>query len=187
VSELEFSGGAVIRLEPGDIVLIVGPNNAGKSATLRAIRDKLSSPLHDSPVVDSVKISSSGNADDVENWLPTITRRIQSGTPDTLRFQAYGVGVFLSQARNWWSTNVNGLQQLGRFFCHMLTADERLAAANPAQAVDLLHDSLTHPIHSLQLDDRLEERLSKQFRKAFGLDLIVNRGAGSLSRSTKLF
>jgi hypothetical protein len=43
----------------------------------------------------------------------------------------------------------------------------------------VLRDPSTHPIHFLYRDDGLEKKLSDQFRKAFGVDLIVNRSAGS--------
>jgi ABC-type multidrug transport system ATPase subunit len=37
ITALTFSGGQQIALEPGSLLLLVGPNNAGKSATLREI------------------------------------------------------------------------------------------------------------------------------------------------------
>ena len=183
VSEFTFSGGTKLQLGPGDVVLIVGPNNAGKSAALRAIRDKVSNPRHESPVVTSLTVAKTGNTDELISWVRVIARPYQPSSPEHSVhpvYQAHGVMVPLQNARLWWSEQARtGLQQLGRFFCHMLTADERLAAANPAQAVALLHEPLTHPIHFLQQDDDLEGRLSDQFRKAFGADLIVNRNAGS--------
>ncbi len=69
--------------------------------------------------------------------------------------------------------------ELTRFFCHLLSADERLSAANPANAVALTREPLVHPIHCLQLDDNIEKSVSAKFRKAFGVDLIVHRNAGN--------
>ena len=40
ISSLTFSDGTDVPISPNDVVLVVGPNNAGKSAGLRAIRDK---------------------------------------------------------------------------------------------------------------------------------------------------
>ena len=35
--EITFSDGTLISLEPDDVVVLVGPNNAGKSAALREL------------------------------------------------------------------------------------------------------------------------------------------------------
>ncbi|MBA3613091.1 MAG: AAA family ATPase [Nitrospirales bacterium] len=40
ISQLTFSDWTEVVISQNDIVLVVGPNNAGKSAALRAIRDK---------------------------------------------------------------------------------------------------------------------------------------------------
>ena len=36
---IEFSDGTTISLHPSDVVVLVGPNNAGKSAVLRELED----------------------------------------------------------------------------------------------------------------------------------------------------
>jgi hypothetical protein len=63
--------------------------------------------------------------------------------------------------------------------CQFLAADERLNICNPPANVSLSQEGPTHPIHFLQRDDALELRLSSKFRKAFGVDLVVHRNAGS--------
>ncbi len=79
----------------------------------------------------------------------------------------------------FWGAQSDGLQQLAPFFCRLLNADERLRAANPAPSIAITQEALAHPIHYLQKDDTIEKRISEQFRKAFGDDLIVHRNAGS--------
>ena len=177
IDQITFSDGTSLRFSKSDIVLIVGPNNAGKSAALRAIRDKLSQNLR-SPVISNVDVAREGTADEVVNWLGSFTRKHDEQAPDPV-FQAFGVGVYGSQARISWQQESAYLQTLSRFFCHLLTADERLQAANPAKSIPVVREPPVHPVHYLVRDDRLEEKLSAQFRKAFGVDLAVNRVAGS--------
>jgi ABC-type cobalamin/Fe3+-siderophores transport system ATPase subunit len=177
VDQLTFSDGSTVQLGKSDIVVIVGPNNAGKSAALRAIRDKLSSNLK-SPVVGDLSLGKEGTGDDVAEWLDTFTRKNEPLATDPV-FQAFGVGVHGSQARGYWQQGGTLLHTLSRFFCHLLTADERLQAANPAQSIAVVREPPVHPTHYLIRDDKLEQRLSNQFRKAFGVDLVVNRVAGS--------
>jgi hypothetical protein len=180
VSELVFSRGTTIKLNVGDVVVIVGPNNGGKSATLRAIRDKIADPKVESPIVTSLLTARTGSSDDVAAWIPTIARRNKQLKRQDV-YDGFGTSVSIDNARNVWSSRRHdGFQSLGRFFCHLLTADERLTAADPAQAVSLTNEAITNPIHFLQRDDRLELRLSDHFRKAFGSDLIVHRNAGNV-------
>lgn len=178
-NELIFSDGTTLQLGSSDVVLIVGPNNAGKSATLRAIRDKLSNVSSESPVLSTLQYHRSGDSDQLVGWLKTISTRNHGGPPDNPIYGTRGVMIDIRQAKHLWEGSVTGLQNLTRLFCYMLTADERLGAANPATVIDFLHEPLNHPIHFLHQDDRLENRLSERFSKAFGVDLIVNRGTGS--------
>lgn len=53
VTSLTFSDGTNVPISANDVVLVVGPNNAGKSAGLRAIRDKLQNAAHKSPVLQT--------------------------------------------------------------------------------------------------------------------------------------
>lgn len=177
IDQITFSDGTSLQFTKSDIVLIVGPNNAGKSAALRAIRDKLSQNLR-SPVISDVALAREGTPDEVVEWLDCFTRKNDAQAPDPV-FQAFGVGIHGSHARIFWQQGTAFLQGLSRFFCHLLTADERLQAANPANSIAVVREPPVHPVHYLLRDDRLEEKLSAQFRKAFGADLVVNRVAGS--------
>ena len=41
VKSITFSDNTTIQLAEDDVVVVVGPNNSGKSATLRAIREQI--------------------------------------------------------------------------------------------------------------------------------------------------
>lgn len=175
IEKIEFSNGSKLSLAKSDVVVIVGSNNAGKSATLRGIRDKLNSNGI-SPVVANVQLDREGSADDVIDWLGTFAKKNDPVSPDPV-FQALGAGVQVRNIRSWWPGQV--LHGLARFFCHLLTADERLQGANPPGSIAVVREPPTHPVHYLLRDERLERTLSDQFKHAFGVDLIVNRVGGS--------
>lgn len=178
VDKLTFSDGTTLTLDKSDIVLLVGPNNAGKSAALRAVRDKLRDPANVSPVVSSVSVAREGEPDDLVGWIASFARQHESSPADPI-FQALGIGIHISRARHFWQSGGSSLGELSRFFCHLVTADERLQAANPAQNIAVVREAPTNPIHYLLRDDRLETKLSGQFKKAFGVDLVVHRNAGN--------
>lgn len=178
IISLTFSDDTKVSISPDDVVLVVGPNNAGKSAALRAIRDKLQGEAF-SPVLQALEIQRTGSAETLRSWLVGWTVR-RSGSPvgDPV-FQALGQSVQQSTAYHWWEREGHVLGALSRWFCHFLSAEERLQICKPPGNIALLHADPIHPIHFLQRDDELELRLSAKFRKAFGIDLIVHRNAGN--------
>jgi len=64
-------------------------------------------------------------------------------------------------------------------FGNILTSEQRLLAANPANNIQLTKDAFEHPIHFLQKHDSLEQKFSNYFRQAFGTDLIIHHNSGS--------
>ena len=63
-------------------------------------------------------------------------------------------------------------------FCRRIPTESRITDSNPADAIDTLSETASHPIHLLY-DDRVELRMSEHFRQAFGDDLILYRAGGS--------
>lgn len=179
ISSLTFSDGTHVPVDAHDVVLIVGPNNAGKSAALRAIRDKLQNAANRSHVVLDVKIKRIGSLEEFSAWLLGWTVQQVESSPDNPVFQALGHALHRSQAHSEWNRTDHMLGGLSRWFCHLLSADERLQICNPPNNIALARDNPNHPVHFLLRDDKLELLLSTKFRKAFGADLVVHRNAGS--------
>jgi hypothetical protein len=176
IGSLVFSDGSSVEFRKDDFILVVGPNNAGKSAALRAIRDRLFSN-NNSLVIKEVVLGKEGDGASVSEWLRRSYRPNDPLASDPV-YSSHGHGVHMSQVPSLWS-KLATLGGLARFFCHLLTADERLGAANPAQSIAIAREPPSHPAHYLLRDDALELRLSKQFEKAFGAELVLNRMGGS--------
>jgi hypothetical protein len=180
ISEVGFSDGSSVPVGPHDVVLIVGPNNAGKSAALRAIKEKLQDAAHPSPVVSDVKIRRSGTSEEFTAWLLGWTVQQVEQRPGNPIHQALGHALNRRQAQSEWNRTDHTLGLLARWFCHLLSADERLQICNPPANIALARDNPSHPFHFLLRDDGLERRLSTRFKKAFGAELVVHRNAGNV-------
>ena len=61
-SKITFSDSSSISLEPDDVVVFVGPNNAGKSAALRDLEAYIG-PQDPKTVIRSVQLHKIGSAD----------------------------------------------------------------------------------------------------------------------------
>ena len=171
---ITFSDGTTIPLAPNDVVVLVGPNNAGKSVALRELEDHIGGTL-DATVVKTVKPHVSGGTEEFGAFLEKHTqirtvesRWIYSGYRFSLRIRHDAKGDWPAQ-----------LKQFRPLFCMRLATESRITDSNPADAIDFLEEPASDPIHMLYLDDQLEERMSQYFRSAFGQDLIVFRLGGN--------
>ena len=60
-----------------------------------------------------------------------------------------------------------------------ILTETRITDSNPANAIAVLDEAASHPIHMLYSDDQLEQKISEYFQRAFGEDLIVYRAGGN--------
>lgn len=176
ISEISFHNGLTVALDPGSVVVFVGPNNSGKSASLRAIRSYFESNNKSNPILSGIALKRSGNGGDVEDFIEPY-RKNSSGYPE---YKAgYVLGLSLVEAISEWESNPHVFQRTSDIYLNLLTAASRLSDCRPADNFDSLEGGgYSHPIQDLYFDDNLEVTVSNKFREAFGYDLVVHRSAG---------
>ncbi len=173
-----MSDGSTVPVPRGGVVAFVGPNNAGKSLSLREIHAHLVQQQMPPRAVRSVSVSKEGAAEELVEWLDEHCHKTWSGGQEVYS-RAGGGSVVQSNAISWW---VNGppFVQLGSFFVFLATGEGRLQAAHGANNVDLLTQPPQHPLHSLYMDSSLEEKISRISTRAFRKPLVLNRHAGNM-------
>jgi hypothetical protein len=177
VTQLESSDGTILDISPGGTVVIVGPNNSGKSVALRDIRDWLISRNRPSTrVVTRVEVRKEGDSDDLREWLDA---HCDHTTPDGIdHYSRPGANrVRWSELEKRWNSS-SPFGELGQIFTFFGAAEERLQAARGTENQDIMRDTPTHPLHKLDRNPQLEETVREISRSAFGLPLILNRLAG---------
>jgi predicted ATPase len=177
VSKLKFNDSTEITFSNNDIVVIVGPNNSGKSATLKEISKLFRQKAEKGKVLVDIDFDANGDQDIVE-FLDSFSTKTFGGNPEP-QYAGFGFSIYGGSVRNQWQSYKNGLGALYPIFVSLLNTEERLSAANPPSTINLISQAAQHPIHFLQKDDNLEKRFSEYFRQAFGKDLVVHRNAGS--------
>ena len=168
---ITFSDGTTIDLDPTDIVVFVGPNNAGKSLALRELEGRISrnpQPI----VIKSTQLCRTGTQEDLEVFLRTHAQ--VKVVRHERQYSGYGFSVAPNSIANW----PNDTSPFCSLFCMRVATETRITASNSAQTIDFLNQPASHPIHMLFWDDKLEERISSYFRSAFGEDLILFRLGG---------
>ena len=169
---ITFSDGTTITLEPTDVVVLVGPNNAGKSVALRELETHVGGSFQGT-VVTQIKYLHTGTE---EELLAYMRRHTKEDTSQQL--VGYLFSIYERNINSYWSSD-GPLGDLSPFFCMRLQTETRISASNPAPAIRFPEDAVSHPIQMLYSDDDLEYRISDYFRQAFGEDLIIYRLGGN--------
>jgi hypothetical protein len=173
-SSVRFSDGTQIPLAPDDIIVFVGPNNAGKTSALYALDTLAHEGDQATKVVVSAEMSRVGTTEDLLSFLVNNFKTI--GDAPNRQFSGVKSHAEEKQIDKGWT---GALSLLSRFFCFVIRTDQRLSDSNATQGLDSLERAPDHPIHLMFLDDELEKKIGGYFKKVFGQDLSVFRLGGS--------
>lgn len=170
---ITFSDGTKVPLDPRDVIVFVGPNNAGKSVALRELEKHVEDSFAGT-VVTEVEQCRTGTLEELFAYLRRYTR--QTGDRGRKVYSGYRVSIREDMIEPYWSGG--SFVSLAKFFCMRLQTETRITDSNPAPAIRVLEDAASHPIHMLYSSDELERKINNYFRKAFGEDLVVYRRGG---------
>lgn len=167
VSRLIFNNGTLINLNEDDIVVFVGPNNAGKSQSLKDIYTLCKGNIP-TKVVKNVEVTK--QKFNLENFLKKYARAEECGSYKNYRFMNTTLTNHEIERALEESQNFKGLRDV---FVMNLKTDDRLSISNPVDIVDR-DEVYSHPIHYVAYDSNISKWLSENFEKAFGSELIPN-------------
>ena len=170
---LTFSDGTSIKLDPADVVVLVGPNNAGKSLALRELDNYLEGNS-DKTVLTSLKLRKVGTEDDFDAFVRKHSQIKSQGSSWTISGYRFSLGTSSPDLKQFWPNNIASFKTL---FCLRVPTEKRITDSDPVDSIDILQQHPSNPIHMLW-DDELESKLSGFFRRAFDEDLILYRGGG---------
>lgn len=173
IEDIEFSGGQKIKLTESSILVIVGPNNAGKSSVLREIRDRLTEGFNFGPVLGNATIRVKGSVD-------AFKRQIRDAGLATEKMGVIRIGwaeYQIDRVEDDLKKGFVGSRAVSLFVSY-LGAEERLQLTDPSSRGDYINSAPKNPMQWLELDNVAEKRISDIFEKAFGSGLILNTFAG---------
>lgn len=172
VSKITFSGGQEFSFEAKEKVIIVGPNNSGKSQTLREIVQYASEGNKARPVVlKSLEVKKTGTAGELKDYLEDHALIVE-------KHYRYKNWNFYAEHTHMWEQPF--LQHnLAPGFIKNIDANNRLTICQLQKSVSDT-DQRTTPQHLLYDSEALMTRISTLFRQAFGQDLMINYRGGSV-------
>lgn len=160
IKEIELNNGEKLSIAANDIVIIVGPNNAGKSQILKDIHTLL---VEDNKgvVVKSITYEA-GNREELINDIK------ENSTFENGTYLGYGYSIMSS------SLDINSTRfsrGLRDYLVSFLKTEHRLGIVEPPSAIDK-EERKTHPIHYVVYNKEYQSSLSEYFVKAFGVDIF---------------
>jgi len=173
ISQLTFDNAEPIEINANDIVIFVGPNNAGKSQMLQDIRRKAEGDVPTVIISDVILTKSAGS---LYEYLNSIAQEEKKGSYSN--YHVMGKTVPYSQESDERFKVEPRLGTVTDFFIANLTTENRLTICK--QTSSITPDSpKMHPIHYAAFDEKFSTFLSENFKRAFGKGIIVDTHYGA--------
>ena len=178
ISDIVLSDGTKFDIPKSGVVILVGPNNAGKSQSLKDLQG-LARHGESSYKPRSI-VRSTFNKDralDIGEWVSrTMPSVMREGVPHH-HVEGWAL-VPASTIVNQWTSD--RLDVLTHMFILFADGTSRLVAGNSQSNIDFSTEPPTHPIQHAYMKPDLERELGGRCRAAFGLDVTVDRLGGSV-------
>jgi AAA domain, putative AbiEii toxin, Type IV TA system/Overcoming lysogenization defect protein-like, TOPRIM domain len=185
LNEVSFSGGEVVSIADPSVIVIVGPNNSGKSVALREIQDHLSTgprpPYMPYRVIVGVDFTREGETADLEAWLEEHSQAMTERSNGMRFYSAPGARLSRADAEAQWNAHsqVPALgPSLAPFFILQASTDQRLTLVQQGAHWNPLSEAPSQPLQILFADPSREDALSGLSVEAFGAPLHLSRFPG---------
>lgn len=173
ISRITFNNGKNLDVSSSDIVVFVGPNNVGKSQTLKDIYQLSQSADSNSIVVSEVDIKKENSS--IKPYLEKFSSISDNGF--NKHYNGLGYSIYNGVLNSWESSEKLG--ELRNFLIGYLTTLNRLTICEPAQNIRR-DEPYQSPIHYAAFKEKYQKRLSDSFQRAFGNHIIPNQLFGSI-------
>lgn len=194
IDSLEFNGGSVVDTSDADVVVLVGPNNSGKSRTLQeihAVANHRQGPAfnpHQLVVLKNYGLTKLVDAKGLVEWLSDNRLGHKEETSQRSAVRAVGFGDFyLDEAEHYWNDDAH-LGTLAQQLIRMVgPGDGRGLLGSPGRLEP--RQLPDHAIQTLIRNEPTRRAFENAFKGAFHQNLIVDSwGANTrlrLSRSER--
>jgi hypothetical protein len=178
ITRVSVSDGSEIPIPDNGVVLLVGPNNAGKSQFLRDItRWSTDAKSYAPKVLTKVDLDKALDGE-LSEWisanLPTASR---DGVPH-VHIPEWG-DVSTSNLENQWQHSGPGLGILTSMLVLHADGKSRLGAGDSHRSIDFSKQPPSHPLQKAYIKPAIENALSGEALDAFGTSVTLDRYGGS--------
>ena len=173
ISQVKFNDGTLLQVNNNDIVVFVGPNNAGKSQALRDIYDRAKEGAARSIVASDVEtVQSLGSV--VEYLAPLAPQEHEFGR---FKYRLLNGDVAFNPGELSRMEQGKHFGDFRNLFVAKLDTSARLGICHPQKNIKRTAPR-SHPIHYAAFDHHFRKWLSENFKKAFGVEITPNTQFG---------
>lgn len=177
VDQIRFSGSEeAVSVGESDLIVLIGPNNAGKSAGLREIQQHVREAV-DGVVIKELTTVKRGNEEEFVAWLLEVASRMPPGREDQV--VGWNAEMNFVNAKARWREENGKATNLTDFLILLVNAETRLGLAGSVANFDPRTNVPRQPLQRLLADPRAERRLSSGVETAYGSPVSVDRAGGS--------
>lgn len=173
IRQITFNNGENFEVSPSDIVVFVGPNNAGKSQTLKDIYQLCEDSNNNSVVVSGIKIEKEDSS--LKSYLEKFSN-LQIHGPNKY-YTGLSYSIYSGTVDSWKSNETYG--EFRNFLIGYLTTLNRLTICEPAPNIRR-DETYQSPIHYAAFNEKYQKKLSHDFERAFEKHIIPNQLFGSV-------
>ena len=173
ISRIIFNNKQQLDVTENDIVIFVGPNNAGKSQSLKDIY-QLSSKRMPTIVISDIEIQKYNSP--ISDILKQIAPSQEHG--DYVSYSVLGKNMTIFHNTDDDFLRKQKFDEFRDLFIANLDTAARLTICKPPQNIQRAA-SKTHPIHYAAFDSKYRKWLSDNFKKAFHIELTPNTQYGA--------
>jgi len=178
VASLTFSGGQTVEFGANDLVVIVGPNNAGKSASLREMATCFHNGVGPGQVVlTGIQVRKTVDPERAWDVIRRVGKKQIGAGEESYHYAGTTVGKGAAEA---FVSNRDNLGPIPNWFYAYIDASSRLNLSQTQEAPDFGTQGATHPMHRLHQHYGLMEKLAYWFKRAFGTEIAIDRFAGRM-------
>lgn len=180
IKELVFSDGSITHPPVVGVTVLVGPNNSGKSATLRELLQSLSHQQPYPPIplrtLQHIVLQRNGDYNALKGWLDENATYVDDGYGNA-GYQRIGASrIALRELTTAWEASGSGLGQLHAFLIWYANAESRLQLVGEQQQPNIdINYNPSHPLHYVYMSGALEQRISSMAEENFGDRLTMLR------------
>lgn len=172
ISEIEFSGGQKVKISENEKVIIVGPNNSGKSQSLRDIFEISKNPEKGRAIcLENIVINKPSDEKFLLNFLRDNAILVGSN-------YIIGGSSFPEMQLSLWKS-IHLRASITDIFFKNIDAENRLKICQQAKS-KRRDEAKDNPQQILYDSRNLTERISSLFRLAFNMGLLIDYRGGSV-------
>ncbi len=177
INTFRVSDGTTVDIPESGVTLFVGPNNSGKSQSLRDLSGLCNSPNYVGRAITQLDLRKEGSAEQFATWVANNVPVVRQAGQSVFALAGYGTVAAAQLAQLWQQPALTNFASL---FLYHADAATRLTAGNSVASADFATQAPQSPIQLAYLAGELERALSRAAMAAFGEGIVVDRYGGGV-------